>query len=160
MCRCRSLQNVLKAKCSHYTYEQTHIVREKKFITHNPGQLPCFSKQLLQYYFSSNWNEVGFQNIRRRNIYISVHFYSSWRSELVDPGKPQGEYEPMALFRKALQMDGRRKVKSSGSCFSGNAYYSRQSGQAFPWLFTLRWPMFSSGGFGRKRTITAFLSLL
>lgn len=35
--------------------------------------------------FFSNWNEVGLQNTRRRK-YISVHLYSSWRSELVHTG--------------------------------------------------------------------------
>lgn len=51
ICLGRTLQNVLKAKCSHYTYKQTHIVREKYFITHNPGQLPCFSKQFHYFFF-------------------------------------------------------------------------------------------------------------
>lgn len=68
-------------------YLWTYIVEEKYFITHNPGQLPCFSKQLFNiFFFFPNWNEVGLQNTRKRNIYISVHLYSSWRSQLVDPG--------------------------------------------------------------------------
>ena len=48
------------------------------------------------------------------------------------------EYESMALFRGELQMGGRRKVKSSSSCFSGNAYlfpasHERPSHVCLPW---------------------------
>lgn len=38
----------------------------------------------------------------------------------------------MALLREALQMDGRRAVKSSSSCFSGDAYYSQPTMRGLP----------------------------
>lgn len=86
---------------------------------------------------TSNWNELGLQNTRRRKYLFTFTLPEDLNWHWPITGKPRGEYESMTLFREALQMDSRRKVKSSSSCFSGNACYSqpikRPSHGCLPW---------------------------
>lgn len=93
---------------------------------------------------------------------ISLLFLKIWTGWLwTHTGKPTGEYESAALFRKHCRWMAEGNWRAVAHAFFLVMHIiPSQSWEAFPWLFTLRWPMLSSGGFGRKRTITAFLSLL
>lgn len=150
-----SLQNT--SKCFYgqmfYLYLRTHKHCQRKIFYYcsqcwsNAWLFKLISPTFFLFWLTWNWPS----KYKEKEIYfcspllfLKIRIGSNWPHT----GKPRGEYESMAHLRKALQMDGRRKVKSSSSCFLVMHCDSR------PWLFTLRWPMLSSGGFGRKRTIT------
>lgn len=146
-------------------YLRTNIIREEIFSHYleSRSNCPSFQSNFSNNSFFSNWSEVGLQNTRRRK-YISVHLYSSWRSELVHTGPILENLEentnPWPFLGKHCRRVAEGRWRAVAHAFLVMHIIPSQSWEAFPWLFTLRWPMFSSGGFGRKRTITAFLSLL
>lgn len=139
--------------------------RKKFFITtHNPDYLLSFSNSLnLSHILSLLTEKWGWPlQIQEGNRFLFTFTLQIWNgSNRTHTGKPREEYKTMGPSRGILQMNGRRKMKRRSSCFFLAMHFiPDQSEEACPGLFTLRWPMLSSGGFGRKRTITALLSLL